>query len=85
MNIKDLFQEILSAITANKARAGLTILGIVIGIGSVIAMVSVGQGAQSNIESSIESIGSNLIMVSPGMQRGVGMEVRGGTRQRSDT
>jgi len=78
MNIKDLFQEILSAITANKARSGLTILGIVIGIGSVIAMVSVGQGAQSNIESSIESIGSNLIIVSPGMQRGVGMEVRGG-------
>jgi len=78
MSIKDLFSEIYSALLSNKARSALTILGIVIGIGSVIAMVSVGQGAQSNIESSIQSIGSNLIMVSPGMQRGVGMEVSSG-------
>ena len=78
MNIRDLFQEVLSSITSNKVRSSLTILGIVIGIGSVIAMVAVGQGTQSNIESSIQSIGSNLVMVSPGAQRGVGMEVSGG-------
>ncbi len=41
-------------------------MGIVIGIGSVIAMISVGQGATSSIEESIESLGSNLVMVSPG-------------------
>ena len=69
MLISDLAKETLSAVTANKSRSGLTILGIVIGIGSVIAMVSIGQGAQSSIESSIQSIGSNLIMVTPGVQR----------------
>lgn len=78
MKINDLFQETFSAITVNKARSGLTILGIVIGIGSVIAMVSVGQGAQSSIESSIQSIGSNLVMIMPGAQRGVGMQVSSG-------
>ncbi len=69
MLISDLAKETYSAITANKSRSSLTILGIVIGIGSVIAMVSIGQGAQSTIETSIQSIGSNLIMVTPGQQR----------------
>lgn len=78
MIISDLFQETSSALLANKARSGLTILGIVIGIGSVIAMVSVGQGAQSSIESSIQSIGSNLVMIMPSFQRGVGTQVSAG-------
>ena len=72
MSINDLFQETFSAITVNKARSGLTILGIVIGIGSVIAMISIGQGAQGSIESRIQSIGSNLVLVTPGFQRGFG-------------
>lgn len=78
MIISDLFQETSSALLSNKARSGLTILGIVIGIGSVIAMVSVGQGAQSSIESSIQSIGSNLVMIMPGAQRGIGMQISSG-------
>jgi len=78
MIISDLFQETYSALLSNKARSGLTILGIVIGIGSVIAMISVGQGAQSSIESSIQSIGSNLLIVMPSFQRGVGMQVSAG-------
>lgn len=78
MKLSDLFQETFLALVANKARSGLTILGIVIGIGSVIAMVSIGQGAQSSIESSIQSIGSNLVMIMPGMQRGAGMQVSSG-------
>lgn len=78
MKIQDLLRETYSSITVNKARTGLTILGIVIGIGSVIAMVSVGQGTQKSISSSIESIGSNLIIVSPGTQKGAGMMVSGG-------
>ncbi len=53
-------------------------MGIVIGIGSVIAMVSIGQGASGTITSSIESLGSNLLMVMPGMQRGVGQQVSAG-------
>ena len=78
MIISDLFQETYSALLSNKVRSGLTILGIVIGIGSVIAMVSVGQGASSSIQSSIQSIGSNLVMIMPGAQRGVGMQVSSG-------
>jgi len=69
MLIPDLFEETYLAISANKVRSGLTILGIVIGIGSVIAMISVGQGATGSIESSIQSMGSNLITVTPGSQR----------------
>ncbi len=77
MFITDLFQETYSAIFINKVRSGLTMLGIVIGIGSVIAMISIGQGAQGSIESSIQSIGSNLIIVMPGFQRGFS-QVSGG-------
>ncbi len=78
MTIRDLFEETYSSLTVNKVRSGLTILGIVIGIGSVIAMVSIGQGAQGSIESSIQSIGSNLLLVMPGAQRGPGYQVSSG-------
>jgi len=78
MKISDLLQETYFSLTVNKIRTGLTMLGIVIGIGSVIAMISIGQGAQGSIESSIQSIGSNLILVTPGAQRGAGMQVSSG-------
>jgi putative ABC transport system permease protein len=78
MKLNDLFEETYLALLKNKARTGLTMLGIVIGISSVIAMISIGQGTQSSIESSIESIGSNLLMITPGVQKGVGMSVSGG-------
>ncbi|MFA6252317.1 MAG: ABC transporter permease [Candidatus Paceibacterota bacterium] len=78
MKLRDLFEEIWSALFSNKARSGLTILGIVIGIGSVIAMIAIGQGSQSSIESSIQSLGSNLILITPGAQRGVGVQVSQG-------
>lgn len=78
MKIADIFQETYFSLSSNKARSGLTILGIVIGIGSVIAMVSIGQGAQGSIQSSIQSIGSNLIIVTPGAQRGAGFQVSSG-------
>ncbi len=69
MKLQDLLQETITALSANKTRSGLTVLGVVIGIGSVIAMISIGQGATGSIESSIQSMGSNLITVSPGFQR----------------
>jgi len=69
MSITDLLQETIFAISANKLRSGLTILGIVIGIGSVIGMISIGQGAKSSIESNIQTLGSNLIAILPGAQR----------------
>ena len=69
MKIADLFQETILGISANKLRSGLTILGIVIGIGSVIAMISVGEGASGSIQSNIQAMGSNLITIRPGFQR----------------
>jgi putative ABC transport system permease protein len=78
MKFKDILEETFIALSANKIRSGLTVLGIVIGIGSVIAMVAIGQGAQGSIESSIASIGSNLIIVTPGAQRGPGFQVNTG-------
>jgi putative ABC transport system permease protein len=56
----------LAVLVGNKLRSGLTILGIVIGVAAVIAMLSVGQGAQNSITSSISSIGTNLLFVSAG-------------------
>jgi putative ABC transport system permease protein len=76
MLITDLFEETYFAIFSNKTRSVLTVLGIVIGIGSVIAMISVGQGATGSIEANIQSLGSNLVMVMPGMQRNIGSQVR---------
>ncbi|MEY2664314.1 MAG: hypothetical protein RIT04_122 [Candidatus Parcubacteria bacterium] len=78
MTTFDILHETYSALSANKVRSGLTMLGIIIGISSVIAMVAIGQGAQNSIESSIQSIGSNLILVMPGAQRGPGVQVSAG-------
>ncbi len=79
--LKDLFSETIWSLSANKVRSSLTILGIVIGIGSVIVMVAIGQGAQSSIESNIESIGSNLIVVRPGAQSNGGVSGGSGSAQ----
>lgn len=78
MKTKDILQETFMALRGNKVRSGLTMLGIVIGIASVIAMTAIGAGAQSAISSSIQSIGANLILVSPGAPRGVGQQVNQG-------
>src|ERR1700758_586111 len=72
MTTKDLLHETYSALSANKVRSGLTMLGIVIGIGSVISMVAIGNGAQQSVANSIQSIGANLIMVMPGATRTFG-------------
>src|SRR3989339_1220745 len=67
MKITDILNETYSALSANKARSSLTMLGIVIGIASVIAMVSIGNGAKASIQSSIEGLGSNLLSIMPGI------------------
>jgi putative ABC transport system permease protein len=72
MKTGDILNETYTALSANKVRSGLTILGIVIGISSVIVMVSIGTGAQGSIESQIQSLGSNLLQISPGAARTVG-------------
>jgi putative ABC transport system permease protein len=78
MKTKDIFEETYSALSANKIRSGLTMLGIVIGVSSVIAMISIGQGSQGSIQASIQSIGSNLVLVEPGAARGPGTAVSAG-------
>ena len=63
MNIWQAVIEALESLTSNKLRSGLTILGIVIGVGAVIAMLAIGTGAQNSITGEIQGIGSNLIFV----------------------
>jgi len=63
MNLIQTFWEALESISANKMRSGLTVLGIVIGVGAVIAMISIGRGAENTITGSIQGIGTNLIFV----------------------
>lgn len=78
MTTFDILHETYTALSANKVRSGLTMLGIIIGISSVIAMVAIGQGAQNSIQENIQSIGSNLILVMPGAQRGAGVQISTG-------
>ncbi|HUC31254.1 MAG TPA: ABC transporter permease [Candidatus Paceibacterota bacterium] len=76
MTTRDLLEETYSAVTVNKVRSGLTMLGIVIGIASVIALVAVGQGSQASIQASVDSLGANLVMVTPGAAATFGSGVR---------
>jgi putative ABC transport system permease protein len=78
MLTKDLFEETYWALSANKVRSFLTILGIVIGVGSVVAMIAVGQGSQASIQSSIQASGANLLTIMPGAATGVGVQVSAG-------
>jgi putative ABC transport system permease protein len=66
MKVWQSFVEALESLSANKLRSGLTILGIVIGVGAVIAMISIGRGAQNTITGSIQGIGTNLLFVMRG-------------------
>lgn len=76
MRVVDLIAETLHSVTANKVRSGLTVLGIVVGIASVIAMMALGTGTQASIEQSIQSAGSNLLTVMPSSGGGQGGGVR---------
>jgi putative ABC transport system permease protein len=77
VKLSDLLDETWLSISANKARSALTILGIVVGIASVIVMVAIGQGAQASITSSIQAAGSDLLQVTPGSGGFGGGGVRG--------
>ena len=69
MELTELFLESLGTLTLNKMRTGLATLGIIIGIGSVITLVSLGQASQKSVQNQIQSLGSNLLTVMPGAQR----------------
>ena len=68
----------LRALTRNRLRSALTLLGMIIGVGAVIAMVSLGQGAQKLVEDQIQSVGSNLLYISPGTKNTSGAQTGSG-------
>jgi len=65
MDFTELLKEAVGALTTNKMRTGLAVLGIIIGIGSVIALVSLGEASQLSVQNQIQSLGSNLLTVQP--------------------
>ncbi len=70
MDVREIIVEAVGTLRVNKLRTILAMLGIVIGIGSVIALISLGQGSQASVQNSIQSLGANLLTISPGSQRG---------------
>ncbi len=79
MKLKNLFKAAYISIAKNKMRSLLTMLGIIIGVGAVIVMVAIGQGAQTQIQNRINSLGTNLIIIFPGAARQGGVNMGAGT------
>jgi putative ABC transport system permease protein len=79
MKLYRLLIEALESLNGNKLRSMLTVLGIVIGVAAVIAMLSIGRGAEASITSQIESIGTNLVYVSPGSTSEGGVQSASGS------
>lgn len=78
MNFANLLKIALKALNNNKLRCFLTMLGIIIGVASVITMLAIGQGSKNSIKEQISEMGSNMIMIHPGNMQ------RGGVRQSAD-
>src|SRR3954462_15298890 len=66
MDLFDNFRIALRALSANKLRSALTMLGIIIGVGAVVALMAIGTGATASITSQVQGIGSNVVVVFPG-------------------
>ncbi|MBI2953547.1 MAG: ABC transporter permease [Chloroflexi bacterium] len=79
MSLRECIRIALRALGANKLRSALTMLGMIIGVGAVIALMSVGKGAQAMVSSRIQGMGTNLLFVTPGNQQ------QGGVRQGQGT
>lgn len=79
MNLTNLFKIALRALANNKMRGILTMLGIIIGVASVITMLAIGQGSKRSIQAEISEMGSNMIMIQPGG------DIRGGVRQEASS
>ena len=79
MNLTNLFKIALRALANNKMRGFLTMLGIIIGVASVITMLAIGQGSKRSIQAEICEMGSNMIMIQPGG------DIRGGVRQEASS
>jgi putative ABC transport system permease protein len=82
MKFSNLFRIAILSLGKNKLRSFLTMLGIIIGVGSVIAMLGIGQGSKENIEKSISSLGTNVIMIFPSSSSQGGVRSEAGTSQK---
>ncbi len=80
MDIRETATTALEALLSNKLRTGLAILGIVIGIGAVVALITLGKGAQQSVTNSITALGSNLLTVTPGATNERGIQGASGSR-----
>ncbi len=81
MNVIESVRVALQSLAANKLRSGLTMLGMIIGVGAVIALVAAGAGAQAQVTERFESLGSNLLVISPGAAFFRGMSQGAATAQ----
>jgi len=81
MKLYDSFRSALQSLVVNKMRSALTMLGVIIGVAAVIAMVSVGNGASASVQSTILSLGSNLVTVSPSFGTDQGLKGAGAQAQ----
>ena len=75
MHLTNLFIVAIRALIRNKLRAILTMLGIIIGIASVIAMLALGEGSKRNMREEMSKMGTNMIMVMPNFQRRGGVSL----------
>src|ERR1700722_4010979 len=81
MRVREVFRFALRGLRANKLRSGLTTLGILIGVGAVILLIAVGQGSGAAVQARINSLGSNLILVTHQSSAvGRAASTRGGTQ-----
>ena len=81
MNLLDSLAVGLKALSVNKARSLLTVLGIIIGVAAVVCMVSVGSGAREEVSEKIRTLGANLVVIRPGAQISGAARLETGTRQ----
>jgi len=81
MNLRTCLQIALRSLAANKLRSILTMLGVIIGVGAVVSMVSIGAGARQSVAQQVTALGSNLLIVFPGNVSQLGVRQGGGTRQ----
>src|SRR5207237_1926290 len=79
MNMTESLSVALRALGANKLRAALTMLGMIIGVGAVIALMSIGKGVQASVTSQIKGLGTNLLFISPGAQQQGGVRTAQGS------
>ncbi len=79
MNVLTSIRIALRALGANKLRAALTMLGMIIGVGAVITMVAIGKGAQASVTAQIQGMGTNLLFIRPGAQNQFGVATQQGS------